>query len=346
MSTSQSFIRDANGATYRLGTLLGRGLFANTFTTRSEDGTDWIVKISLGPEDFAENMQHLVKISRGVMDEQWQMLSRRPSPHLLAPANHFISEEGRYCLLYPRHDIGFKQLLGQTRSFPELLRLLARCTQALSHLPSGLCPHGNIHPNNLFWDGQNILFMDPLTPLLRLHHADFLKAKGLTAFTPPEYRNIRNRNSAWSPSVATDTHSIALLLMGRLVRDCELEICTHGITKIIENNLAQSLELLLNDNASANAHFHERVSKQTMRLLDRALNTKWEPSPPYRFGNLQDFQQRLQNIIDLINPTVAKVGPVLFGGPLGRGEFEQDDEIKFSCSIHTTPVSTLRAQRM
>ena len=140
---------------------------------------DWIVKIALGPTDFPEDMLNLVKISRAVMDEQWQVLSRKPSPYLLAPTANFISEDGRYCLLYPRHDVGFKQLMGQSRSLPELLRILARCAQALNHLPSDLCPHGNIHPNNVFWDGQHVLFMDPLTPLLRLHHADLLKAKGL-----------------------------------------------------------------------------------------------------------------------------------------------------------------------
>ena len=337
MSTSQNFIRDANGATYRIGALLGRGLFARTFTARGEDGVDWIVKIALGPTDFPEDMHHLVKISRAVMDEQWQVLSRKQSPHILGPSANFISEDGRYCLLYPRHDVGFKQLMGQSRSLPELLRILARCTQALNHLPSGLCPHGNIHPNNVFWDGQQVLFMDPLTPLLRLHHADLLKAKGLTACTPPEYRHIRMRKSSWNPSIATDTHGLALLLMGRLVRDCELEVCTQGLTKLLENNLSQSIQLLLDDNPSANTHFHDRVSRQIVRILDRALNIKWEPSPPFRFANLQDFQQRLQNIIDLINPTVSKVGPILFGGPLGKGSFQQDDEVRFSCSIHTTP---------
>ena len=96
MSTSQNFIRDANGATYRIGALLGRGLFARTFTARGEDGVDWIVKIALGPSDFPEDMLHLVKISRAVLDEQWQILSRKSSPHLLAPAANFISEDGRY----------------------------------------------------------------------------------------------------------------------------------------------------------------------------------------------------------------------------------------------------------
>ena len=286
MSTSQNFIRDANGATYRIGALLGRGLFARTFTARGEDGVDWIVKIALGPSDFPEEMLHLVKISRAVMDEQWQILSRKSSPHLLAPTANFISEDGRYCLLYPRHDVGFKQLMGQSRSLPELLRILARCAQALNHLPSGLCPHGNIHPGNVFWDGQHVLFMDPLTPLLRLHHADLLKAKGLTPFTPPEYRHSRPRSRSWTPSIATDTHGLALLLMGRLVRDCELEICTQGLTKLLENNLSQSIQLLLDDNPSANVHFHDRVSRQTIRLLDRALNSKWEPSPPFRFASL------------------------------------------------------------
>ena len=70
MTNPKEFIRDASGATYRIGTLLGRGLFAKTFTARSEDGQEWIVKTALGPSDFSEDMGHLVKISRSIMDEQ------------------------------------------------------------------------------------------------------------------------------------------------------------------------------------------------------------------------------------------------------------------------------------
>ena len=282
MSTSQNFIRDANGATYRIGALLGRGLFARTFTARGEDGVDWIVKDCSWSFRLPREHAHLVKISRAVMDEQWQVLSRNNPPIFLSTMPSFISEDGRYCLLYPRHDVGFKRTDGSIRSLPELLRILARCAQALNHLPSGLCPHGNIHPNNVFWDGQQVLFMDPLTPLLRLHHADLLKAKGLTPFTPPEYRLSRTRSSSWTPSIATDTHALALLLMGRLVRDCELEICTQGLTKLLENNLSQSIQLLLDDNPSANVIFMTGSLDKSLRLLDRALNVK--------MGTLSTFQ--------------------------------------------------------
>ena len=55
MTNPKEFIRDASGATYRIGTLLGRGLFAKTFTARSEDGQEWVVKTSLGPNDFPED---------------------------------------------------------------------------------------------------------------------------------------------------------------------------------------------------------------------------------------------------------------------------------------------------
>ena len=339
MTNPKEFIRDASGATYRIGTLLGRGLFAKTFTARSEDGQEWIVKTALGPSDFSEDMGHLVKISRSIMDEQWQILSRRPSPNILAPISNFISETGQYCLVYPRNDHTIRQYIGQLRSFQELLRLLVRCTQSLSKLPSGLCPHGNLHPNNIFWDGKNIQFMDPLTPLFRLHHADLLKAKGTTVHTPPEYRSksIGKRKSSWEPSVSTDTYALCLLFTGRLLRNCEGDITGQGWSKIIENNLSQSIQHLLEDNPSSNPHFQQRVLHQSIRLLDRGLSLSADPSPPFRFSNLSDFQSRLQSIIDLNNPSVSKVGSILFSGPLGRGHFEQNDEVKFSCSIHTIP---------
>ncbi len=337
MPHPKDFIRDAQGATYRIGTLLGRGLFAKTYTVRTEDGTDRILKISLGPSDFSDDKQHLVKISRGIMDEQWQMLSRRPSPHVLAPIHNFISEDGRYCLIYPRNDHSIRQYLGQMRSLQELFRWIIRCAQNLSQLPSGLFPHGNLHPNNIFWDGKNLQFMDPLTPLLRLHHADLLHAKGLSPYTPPEYRHSKNRKSTWEAQTVTDTYALCLLFVGRILRGVEEELTTTGWNKLLENNLGQSLENLLRENPSTNAHFHDRVLRQTLRLLDRGLHLSPSPSPPYRFDNILDFQRRIQSILDLSNPTVSKVGTILFGGPLGKGEFQQGEDIHFSCSIHTTP---------
>ena len=152
------------------------------------------------------------------MDEQWQVLSRKSSPtfwHQLQT----LFRRWKILLVISRHDVGFKHRWGNLAHFPGAENTSKMCA-GIEPSPSGLCPHGNLHPNNVFWDGQQVLFMDPLTPLLRLHHADLLKAKGLTAFTPPEYRSIRTRKSSWSPSVATDTHGLALL-MGRLVRDCE-----------------------------------------------------------------------------------------------------------------------------
>ena len=131
--------------------------------------------------------------------------------------------------------------------------------------------------------------------------------------------------------------------MGRLVRDCELEICTQGLTKLLENNLAQSIQLLLDDNPSANVHFHERVSRQIIRLLDRALNVKMGTIPSFRFSNLQDFQQRLQNIIDLINPTVSKVGPILFGGPSAKAY--SNKMMKYGSLALFTPLHPLKTMK-
>lgn len=128
-----------------------------------------------------------------------------------------------------------------------------------------------------------------------------------------------------------------MLFVGRILRGVEEELTSTGWNKLIENNLGQNLENLLRENPSTNAHFHDRVLRQTLRLLDRGLNLSPSPSPPYRFDNILDFQRRVQSILDLSNPTVSKVGTILFGGPLGKGEFEQNEDIRFACSIHTTP---------
>ena len=103
-----------------------------------------------------------------------ESIVQKPSPHLLPPVRHFISEDGRYCLVYHRNDSNISQHLAQINTVQDLLRFLTQCSLALAHLPSGLCPHGNIHPNNIFWNGKHIQFMDPMTPLLRKHHQELL----------------------------------------------------------------------------------------------------------------------------------------------------------------------------
>lgn len=334
----QHFIRDDHGVTYRVGTLLGRGLFANTYTVRGEDGQEWVIKTSFTPQDVPAELSHLVKISRAILDEQWKILSKLPSPHLLAPVRHFISEDGRYCLVYHRNDSNISQHLAQINTVQDLLRFVTECTIALAHLPGGLCPHGNIHPNNVFWNGKHIQFMDPMTPMLQRHHQTLLAAKGFTKYTPPEYRKSKTRPVDWSPSVYTDTYALCLLLIGQLTRGVENSIVTEGISPLLENNLAQSLELYLQQSPSSNPNFHQRVTHTLVRFLRRGLSHPFTPSPPYRFNSVREFQHRLQSITDLINPTISKVGPILFGGPLGSQTFHQGAEIPFSCSIYTTPM--------
>ena len=334
----QHFIRDDHGVTYRVGTLLGRGLFANTYTVRGEDGQEWVIKTSFTPQDVPPDLSHLVKISRAILDEQWKTLSKLPSPHLLAPVRHFISEDGRYCLVYHRNDSNINQHLAQINTVQDLLRFMTECTIALSHLPGGLCPHGNIHPNNIFWNGKHIQFMDPMTPMLRRHHQVLLEAKGFNKHTPPEYRKNTTRPVDWSPGVYTDTYALCLLLIGQLTRGVENSIVTEGISPLLENNLTQSLELYLQQSPSSNPNFHQRVTHTLVRFLRRGLSHAFAPSPPYRFNSVREFQHRLQSITDLINPTISKVGPILFGGPLGSQTFDQGVEIPFSCSIYTTPM--------
>jgi hypothetical protein len=68
-------------------------------------------------------------------------------------------------------------------------------------------------------------------------------------------------------------------------------------------------------------------------FLNRALSEKTAPSPPYRFLDIIEFHQRLENLRALTNPTVEHVGKILLDRPPGSDSFSTDEDVVFSCTI-------------
>ena len=345
---ANDFFKDDKGQTYRVGTPLGRGLFAKSYTVRSDDGLEWVAKISLQTQDFPTGKEHLAQISRQILQEQWIEVSGIQHPNILRPHTHFISDKGHYCVLYPRNDQNFDNYLQRDHSIPDLLRLAIQLAQILPTLPKRFFPHGNIHGGNVFIQHQHrrhILIMDALTPLLRTHYQELLQCRdSIPAHVPPEHRihtiksNTTKSNDDWNPKITADTYAISLFLLQYILGvETAKQVSLSGMDKKIEDALERRIVQLLEQNPTANPHFISRVGRSLLRLLSRALHQNMAPSPPFRFPSIVEFQERLQDIVDAVNPTIAQLGKIIFKSPPGQTDFYTNQSIEFSCLIKTTP---------
>lgn len=345
---ANDFFKDDKGHTYRVGTPLGRGLFAKSYTVRSEDGSEWVAKISLQNQDFPTGKEHLAQISRQILQEQWIEISGIQHPNILRPHTHFISDKGHYCVLYPRNDQNFDNYLQRDHSIPDLLRLAIQLAQILPTLPKRFFPHGNIHGGNVFIQNQHrrhILFMDPLTPLLRKHYQELVQCRqDIPAQVPPEHRILPTKNASqktdsdWNPKITADTYAISIFLLQHILgAESAKQVSISGMDKKMEDALEKRIVQLLEHNPTANPHFIVRVGRNLLRLLSRALHQNMAPSPPFRFPSMVEFQERLQDIVDAINPTIAQLGKIIFKSPPGQTDFYTNQSIEFSCLIKTTP---------
>lgn len=341
---TDDIIHDGKGNTYRIGPSLGRGLYAKSYLVGGENQKEWVLKVPLSPSDLPASHQELAKISRQILQQQWELLHKLRHPNLCNPMSQFISDKGVYCLLYKRQAPNLGAELRQ-RDFgiQELLEIALNITKGLRKLPAGFFPHGAIHPRNIFRTTRDsILFMDPLPPLALEHYQTFTQSWNSGSFSPPELL----KNGA-KKLVVTDTYSIAMFLYIALLnpnaRQLQ-ELEKKGLHPSSQGGLENSIETLLKrDPSSNNVHFHHSFVKQFSTFLKRALNPKIKPSPPFRFEKIVDFQVRLEELIALLNPSIKKVHRIIFpmnrfSGVPNHHDFYTSEPVDFRCSITTDPT--------
>ena len=339
---TDDIIHDGKGKTYRIGPSLGRGLYAKSYLIGGENQKEWVLKVPLSPVDLPTSHQELAKISRQILQEQWETLHKIKHPNLCVPVSQFISDKGIYCLLYKRQNPNLSSELRQ-RDFGihELLEIALNITKSLRQLPSNLFPHGAIHPQNIFRTTRDsIIFMDPLPKLALEHYRTFKQSWTGSSFSPPELLGSNPEKL-----VVTDTYSIAMMLYIALLspnsRQIQ-EIENRGINFSTQGTLEKSIETMLKRDTSSNVHFHSSFVRQFSLFLKRALNPKTKPSPPFRFTKIVDFQNRLEELLALLNPSIKKVNRIIFSmdrisGVPNHHDFYTSEPVDFRCSITTAP---------
>jgi hypothetical protein len=335
---TDDYIRDGKGHTYRVGSLLGRGLYAKTYAVRGEDGKEWVIKVPLNPSDLPKGHEKLAKTSRLILQEQWRELALLENENLLIPKHQFTSQEGVYCLLYPRNDRSLHRELQREYSIQELLALCIQITEILTAKSFPQNAHGNLHPRNIFVNSNNhIQLSDPVTSTMEDYYQSFLEASGQkTSYTPAEIRTGESYNVRAS---TTDSYSISLFLYTSIMGyDSSTQIGPDGLNKLLRTNLQTRLLSLLERDLSSNKRFRNRLANQFSRLLNRGLSPRYQPSPPFRFADLRELTARLQDLHDLISPSITHVGKIIFNRPPGSTIFETNENIDFSCSVETAPL--------
>ena len=69
-------ISDEHGLQYELKSLLGKGLWSNTFLARAPDGIQWVLKIPLSASDFPSGQEAQAQKCRAIALKYGQMLTQ------------------------------------------------------------------------------------------------------------------------------------------------------------------------------------------------------------------------------------------------------------------------------
>lgn len=327
-------ISDEHGLQYELKSLLGKGLWSNTFLARAPDGVQWVLKIPLSASDFPSGQEDQAQKCRKIAVKYGEMLNKIKTQDILCPQKVFISSSDIPILVFKHHTKNLEQKLRQKLSFQELLGICIRIVDALDALPLPLRAHGNLHPRNIFlMDRDRIVLSDPVTPIITEYYEELNQfRRQYDPCFPPEVHHKKITNPT---STITDTYCVAAILFRGLTKGLRLSL-SDGINKEIRLKLHESIMTLLQKEV-ANTLFHDRLCSQLIQFLNRALSVKVSPSPPYRFASLNTFQTRLGNIYDLIEPSVTYVGQIILARSPGDIVFQTSDPVLFSCTIECTP---------
>lgn len=325
-------VRDGQGTTWVLGPLLGRGLWAKSWSVRrAGDDAVFVMKTALGPEDLRADTPRgdaVLLASREAVVELARMYGEQAAPWLPRLESR-LQVEDQPALVLPRYPDTLERRLGEGQPLADLVEVLHAVARLL--VPRGGGYHGGLHAGNVFFEeGGRILLADPLPPAAaRALGALAAHAPGQAAHFPPE---------VVEGTVGPEVDGWALCML--LWRGCHFGGPTPppprgGLDKAAQVALRDRIQDRLKAEDS-NPRFHVRLAERISVLLARGLSREVSPSPPFRFARLDELAQRLEEVGALIRPSVNQVGKVLLDRPATRPWFGTDEAVVFSCTVGTT----------
>ena len=328
-------LQDSAGITYTLGRILGRGLWGMTYIAKSTNKTQCVFKLPYAPKDLPYGKERLAQVSRAILIEQGELLSKSPSEIFLQPIDRFTTKSGVPCLRYPvlpsmAYQIERGISLGAT------LETLDQIALKLQGNPDRDFIHGNLDLTNIFYHPeQGVLLSDPMSPTLQKHLPELLElSPRKIPFFAPEFRKTDHS----PPSTAGDVYALAMTLYRCVMHhsDTEPNLPLEGLTRALKTAFQDQTQRHLS-NEAANPRFQTRLSMSLGRFIGRALSQPTEPSPPYRFHQLAEVSNRLGELNAMFSPFIDRVGKIIWNLPISRDCFYVGESIEFSCSVDTKP---------
>ncbi len=328
-------VRDPQGRAFQLGQQLGRGLWGRTFAAREDGGGEWAIKVPLGLADVGEGGERLARACQEIAVEQARLLQQAAGAGVVPCELHFKTADGVPVLVMPRYASSLERRLALGCSFEEVLRVVVEVAKSLRVL-RGLSHHGVLKPTNvLLTERGEVRLSDFATPTLRRNLGALLRATGQGGgYLAPEVRAATGEDPPMS--VAADTYALAMMVYRGVLVDGSggpaPALPEDGLDKAALVALKDRIHNRLKAEPS-NPRFHTRLADRAAALLNRALSREVSPSPPFRFGRLDEFLARAEEVQALVHPVVTHVGKILLDRPPATEIFTTDEESTFSCTI-------------
>ena len=329
-------VLDAQGRSYQVGALLGRGLWGKSYLVRHGDSrAEFVLKCPLSRDDFRGDVpltDTLLGACQNACAEQARMLGE--GAHVfLPPIQSRQAEDGSPLLILPRFTTTLDRRIAQGCTLSEVLTVLIAVCGHLLKLQEDVGLHGNLRPSNILLnDRGEVLLTDMATPaaidaLGQLHAI----SPEPNHYLPPEV--LRGEELA----EAADTYAIAMILYRAVMTPAEGD---EGSVELPIAGLEKGDKVVLKDRAverlqaeDSNNRFHARFAEKLSSVLGRALSQQTAPSPPYRFQRVEELQPRLEELRSLIRPRIAMEGQVMLDRPPGSSTYESDEEVSFGVSV-------------
>jgi len=323
---------------YKVGLLLGRGLWGKTWRVQLvDDDGDYVLKCPLSAAELARGADpdQLEQACRRILEEQAELLSGGQYDFLPRLVDHFQLEDGRPVLLLERFPTNLELRLQSGCTFLDTLDLLIQAAKLCQQLREGSGVHGALRPGNILIDDQGEVHLsDLITPTARRSLQQLLAASpDIQPYLPPEVAR-----STGSPPFSTvcDTYALGLLLW-RAVQGSEAGLLpTSGPDKAAMVAIKDRLHARVKQEDS-NPRFHARLADRLSTTISRAISAKASPSPPYRFERVEGLLPRLLELRSLVRPEVDTVGRVLLDRPANTTHFTTEEQVRFSISVGCSP---------
>ena len=338
MKTGDTFC-DPQERSYKVGLLLGRGLWGKTWRAqRVEDGGDFVLKCPLTAAELSgdDDPAALEQACRRIVEEQAEFLGQGDYDCLPRLIDHFELEDGRPVIVLERFPSSLELRLQAGISFQDSLDLLIQAARHCQQLRDGPGVHGALRPGNILIDSEGaVRLSDVVTPTARRSlHKLLAAASDLPAYLPPEVAGATGEPPF---SSVCDTYALGLLVWRAVLgNEPGGGLPDAGPDKAALVAIKDRLHARVKQEDS-NPRFHARLAERLSATVSRAISAKPSPSPPYRFERIEGLLPRLLELRSLVRPEVDTVGRVLLDRPASTSHFSTDEIVRFSISVGCSP---------